>query len=106
MKLYFETVHSLHDKIVNKEIKAAEVAQAVVSRLEETEGKVGAYLDVESEKALNAAKKTDEKIAKGEEIGFLEGIPGAIKDNICTKGVKTTCASKILENFVMQIMIQ
>ena len=100
MKLYFETVHDLHDKIVNKEIKAAEVAEAVVSRLEETEGKVGAYLDVESEKALNAAKLTDEKIAKGEEIGFLEGIPGAIKDNICTKGVKTTCASKILENFI------
>ena len=71
MKLYFETVHGIHDKIVNKEIKAAEVAEAVVSRLEETEGKVGAYLDVESEKALNAAKLTDEKIAKGEPIGFL-----------------------------------
>ena len=59
-----------------------------------------AYLTITREEALAQAKAVDEKIAKGEEIAFLEGIPGAIKDNICTKGIKTTCASKILQKFV------
>ncbi|MBR0328397.1 MAG: Asp-tRNA(Asn)/Glu-tRNA(Gln) amidotransferase subunit GatA, partial [Selenomonadaceae bacterium] len=61
---------------------------------------VQAYLTVTRDEALAQAKAVDEKIARGEEIAFLEGIPGAIKDNICTKGVKTTCASKILQKFV------
>lgn len=100
MELYFETAHNLHDKLVNKEVSATELTESVISRLEESEKNIGAYLTVTKETALEAAKKTDEKIAKGETIGFLEGIPGAIKDNICTKDVKTTCASKILENFV------
>ncbi len=100
MEIYFETAHNLHDKLVNKEVTATEIANAVIDRLEKTEENIGAYLTVTKETALEAAKKTDEKIAKGETIGFLEGIPGGIKDNICTKGVKTTCASKILENFV------
>ncbi len=100
MEIYFETAHNLHDKLVNKEVTATEIANAVIDRLEKTEENIGAYLTVTKETALEAAKKTDAKIAKGETIGFLEGIPGGIKDNICTKGVKTTCASKILENFV------
>ena len=100
MEIYFETAHNLHDKLVNKEVTATEITNAVIDRLEETEENIGAYLTVTKETALENAKKTDEKIAKGENIGFLEGIPGGIKDNICTKGVKTTCASKILENFV------
>lgn len=100
MELFFETAHNLHDKLVNKEVTAKEVAESVIGKLENTEENIGAYLTVTKETAIEAAKKTDEKIAKGDVIGFLEGIPGAIKDNICTKGVKTTCASKILENFV------
>ena len=100
MELYFETAHNLHDKLLNKEISAVELTNAVISRLDDCEENIGAYLAVTKETALEAAKKTDEKIAKGEAIGFLEGIPGGVKDNICTKGVKTTCASKILENFI------
>lgn len=100
MDLYFETAASLHDMLKNKKITATELTEAVIKRLDATEKNIGAYLTVTKENAMAAAKKTDEKIAKGEEIGFLEGIPGGVKDNICTKGVKTTCASKILENFV------
>ncbi|MCI6098500.1 MAG: Asp-tRNA(Asn)/Glu-tRNA(Gln) amidotransferase subunit GatA, partial [Selenomonadaceae bacterium] len=74
--------------------------EAVLARIDEVEGDVQAYLTVTRDEALAQAKAVDEKIARGEEIAFLEGIPGAIKDNICTKGVKTTCASRILQKFV------
>ncbi|MCI7091059.1 MAG: Asp-tRNA(Asn)/Glu-tRNA(Gln) amidotransferase subunit GatA [Veillonellaceae bacterium] len=86
--------------LVNKEITSLELTQAVLARIDEVEGDVQAYLTITREEALAQAKAVDGKIAKGEEIAFLEGIPGAIKDNICTKGIKTTCASKILQKFV------
>jgi aspartyl-tRNA(Asn)/glutamyl-tRNA(Gln) amidotransferase subunit A len=86
--------------LVNKEITAVALTEDVLKRIDEVEGDVKAYLTITRDEALAQAKAVDEKIAKGEEISFLEGIPGAIKDNICTKGIKTTCASKILEHFV------
>lgn len=100
MKLFEQPAHVLHDMLVNKEITSLELTQAVLARIDEVEGDVQAYLTITREDALAQAKAVDEKIAKGEEIAFLEGIPGAIKDNICTKGIKTTCASKILQKFV------
>lgn len=100
MKLFEQPAHVLHDMLVNKEITSLELTQAVLARIDEVEGDVQAYLTITREEALAQAKAVDEKIAKGEEIAFLEGIPGAIKDNICTKGIKTTCASKILQKFV------
>lgn len=100
MKLFEQPAHVLHDMLVNKEITSLELTQAVLARIDEVEGDVQAYLTITREEALAQAKTVDEKIAKGEEIAFLEGIPGAIKDNICTKGIKTTCASKILQKFV------
>ena len=100
MKLFEQPAHVLHDMLVNKEITSLELTQAVLARIDEVEGDVQAYLTITREEALVQAKAVDEKIAKGEEIAFLEGIPGAIKDNICTKGIKTTCASKILQKFV------
>ena len=86
--------------LVNKEITSVELTQDVLSRIDEVEGDVEAYLTITREEALAQAEAVDKKIAAGEAISFLEGIPGAIKDNICTKGVKTTGASKILEHFV------
>ena len=100
MKLYEQPAHVLHDMLVNKEITALQLTEAVLARIDEVEGDVKAYLTITRDEAIAQAKAVDEKIAKGEEISFLEGIPGAIKDNICTKGVKTTCASQILKNFV------
>lgn len=100
MRLYEKPAHELHEMLVKKEITSVELTEDVLSRIDEVEGEVKAYLTITREEALAQAKAVDEKIARGEEISFLEGIPGAIKDNICTKGMKTTCASKILENFV------
>lgn len=100
MKLFEQPAHVLHDMLVNKEITSLELTEAVLARIDEVEGDVQAYLTITRDEAIAQAKAVDEKIARGEEIAFLEGIPGAIKDNICTKGVKTTCASRILQKFV------
>ena len=100
MKLFEQPAHVLHDMLVNKEITSLELTEAVLARIDEVEGDVQAYLTVTRDEAIAQAKAVDEKIARGEELAFLEGIPGAIKDNICTKGVKTTCASRILQKFV------
>lgn len=100
MTLWNKPAHELHDLLVKKEISATELTQDVLARMDAVEGKVKAFLTITKEQALEQAKAVDEKIVAGENISFLAGIPGAVKDNICTKGVRTTCASKILENFV------
>ena len=100
MKLYDKPAHVLHDMLREKKISAVELTKDVLERLEAVEDEVGAYLTVTREAALEQAEAVDKKIAGGEELSFFAGIPGALKDNICTQGVKTTCASKILENFV------
>ena len=100
MDLYKLTAHELHDKLVNKEISSVELTENVYSRIDEVEDKVQAYVTLDKENALAQAKKVDEKIAAGETIAPLAGIPGAIKDNICTKGLLTTCSSKMLTNVV------
>lgn len=100
MDLYKLTAHELHDKLVKKEISSVELTENVYSRIDEVEDKVQAYVTLDKENALAQAAKVDAKIAAGEEIAPLAGIPGAIKDNICTKGLLTTCSSKMLDNVV------
>ena len=100
MDLYNKTAHELHDLLQAKKISAAELTANVLARVDDVESKIGAYLAITRDKAQADAKAVDEKISRGEKIFPLEGIPCAVKDNICTKGIKTTCASKILENFV------
>ncbi len=100
MALYDKPAHELHDLLTKREISAAELTRDVLARHDATEKEVGAYLTVLPEAAMAQAEAVDKKIAAGGDIAYFEGIPGAVKDNICTKGVKTTCASKILENFV------
>ena len=100
MKLYNKSAHELHEMLVGKEISSKELTEAVLARMDETEDRIHAYITETRDIALRQAAAADERIARGEQISYFEGIPGVIKDNICTKGVKTTCASKMLENFV------
>lgn len=100
MELFKLTAHELSDMLKSKEVSSVEITKSVIDRIENVENKIESYITTTPELALETAKVVDDKIAKGEEISPLEGIPMAIKDNICTDGIKTTCASKMLENFV------
>ena len=84
----------------NKEVSAIELANAAFARIAEVDDKLGAFNSLTKEAALETAKKDDEKIAKGEELPLLAGVPLALKDNMNMIGSKTTASSKILENFV------
>lgn len=100
MNLYKKTAHELHELLQAKEISALDLTENIFERIDAKEKDICAYLEITKSQAEETAKLVDEKISRGEKISALEGIPCAIKDNICTKGIKTTCASKILENFV------
>ncbi|MBR1420776.1 MAG: Asp-tRNA(Asn)/Glu-tRNA(Gln) amidotransferase subunit GatA [Selenomonadaceae bacterium] len=100
MKLFEKSAAELHDLLVEKKVSAREIVEDQFTRIESVEKDVQAFLTLTKDLAIDQAQKVDEKIARGESISDLEGIPLAVKDNICTKGIKTTCASKILENFV------
>lgn len=100
MDLLKITAHKLHDMLAAKEISAVEICRAALDRIERLEGKLKAFITVTGELALSQARAVDGMIASGGEIPPLAGIPIAIKDNMCTEGIKTTCASKILYNFV------
>lgn len=86
--------------LLNKEVSAVELTEEVYKNIENLDEKIGAYNSLTKECALETAKAVDEKIAKGEELPALAGIPLALKDNINLKSYKTTASSKILENFV------
>jgi aspartyl-tRNA(Asn)/glutamyl-tRNA(Gln) amidotransferase subunit A len=94
------SIRELHNQLVNKERSAVEITTEALNRIQAVEPKLHSFLCVTAERALEQARKVDAKIASGEEIGILAGIPIGIKDNMCTKGITTTCASRILENFV------
>ena len=93
------TVKQLAKALEQKELSARDAAEAYFSAIGQKDGDVGAYLTVTRELALHQAT-VDEKRARGEKLPALAGIPCGIKDNICTRGTTTTCASKMLEHFV------
>ncbi|MER3432615.1 MAG: Asp-tRNA(Asn)/Glu-tRNA(Gln) amidotransferase GatCAB subunit A [Leptolyngbya sp. ERB_1_1] len=94
------SIRELHQQLIGKERSAVEIVQESLSQIQALEPMLHSFLQVTSDRALAQAKQIDAKIAQGDEIGLLAGIPIGIKDNLCTKGVPTTCASKILQNFV------
>ena len=94
------TAHELHDMLKAREVSSREITRSVLDRISAVEPQVRAYVTVTEEEALKAAQAIDEVIGQGAEIGPLTGIPVAIKDNMCTKGVLTTCSSRILHNYV------
>ncbi len=99
MNLYELTLHEARDLLDKKEISSRELTRSVLDRIEAVDGQVGAYLTVAADSALAQADAADRAIAEGG-ISPLTGIPLAIKDVLCTRGLRTTCASRILENFI------
>jgi aspartyl-tRNA(Asn)/glutamyl-tRNA(Gln) amidotransferase subunit A len=100
VELHKLTAHELHDRLAAKEVSAAEITAAVFARIDAVEDKVRAYITQTRDLAMAQARAADDTIRRGETVAPLAGIPGALKDNMCVKGVKTTCASRILANFV------
>ncbi len=83
-----------------REVSAVEAAKAYLDEIEKNDGQIGAYLTVTADAAIKEAIESDARRARGEARSPFDGVPAGIKDNICTKGVRTTCASKMLENYV------
>lgn len=100
MELFELTAHELSEMIKNKKVSATELTESLISRIKETDINIGSMITFCEEKAIKEAKRVQTKIDKGEPISSLSGIPMALKDNICTEGIATTCASKMLHNFV------
>ena len=100
MSLLDCTAVELAAKIKAGEVTAVEAMQAVVAQIEKSEDKLNCYVTFDKERALQAAAKADDDIKAGKLTGPLAGVPFAIKDNMCTEGMLTTCSSKILGNFV------
>lgn len=100
MNLYDLTLHEAHEKITNKEISAKDLLDSIYDRIDNVENKVNSYITLSREKAYKEAEEFDKYISERKKVSNLAGIPMAVKDNICTKGVRTTCASKMLDNFI------
>jgi aspartyl-tRNA(Asn)/glutamyl-tRNA(Gln) amidotransferase subunit A len=100
MDFYNLTIHELRDMLRKGETTSLAVTGSVLGRIRAVDGKVKAYITVTEELALRQAEQADKRIKSGDIPSALLGIPIAVKDNMCTEGIKTTCASKILGNFV------
>jgi aspartyl-tRNA(Asn)/glutamyl-tRNA(Gln) amidotransferase subunit A len=100
MNLASLTIHGARERLRKREISAVELAEAVFQRVADTDDKVRAYITLCRDAAVIQARRADEILKTGEGAGPLTGIPIALKDNFLTRGIKTTCASKILGNFV------
>lgn len=92
-------IAQLHKGLVNKEFSCMELTEKYIKAINKDNEALNAYVTVTPETAVETARKVDEKIAGGKEIGLLEGIPMTLKDNISTNGIRTTCCSKILEDY-------
>ncbi len=95
------TISEARERLQRREISAVQLTQAVLDRVREVDERIGAYITVSAEPALEQARAADQRIAGGDSAP-LTGIPLSIKDIICTRGIPTTCASRILRDFIPQ----
>lgn len=100
MELCDKSAVELSQMLKNKEISSRDITESVVKRIEDNEETINAFITKTIDTALKQADEADKRIAGGEATSRLNGIPIALKDNLCTRGIRTTCASKILENYV------
>ena len=101
-KLFQLTLKEASDKLNSGEITSLQLTKSVLARIEEVEPKVEAFITITKDLALKQAKKSDQRRDKGQEFSSIDGIPIAVKDLYCTKGIRTTAASKILDDFIPQ----
>lgn len=100
LKVETMTIEDIRQGLKEKRFTARELVSSYIDRIKKLDGDIQAFLTLQEEEALRDAEIIDGKIARGEDVGLLGGVPVAVKDNICTRGIKTTCASKILEDFI------
>ena len=100
MSLYTLQVEQVIQGIKSREFSVEEYISQIFERIEKVEPKINAFVTLNKEEGLNRARRLDKKIREGEQNGPLAGVAFSIKDNICTKGMKTTCASKMLESYI------
>lgn len=100
MNLYEKSAYELSGMLKNKQTSSVEITKSVFDRIESVEEKVDSYVTLNKENALKKAEEVDQKLSNGDVLSPLAGIPIGIKDNISTKGLKTTCSSKMLENYI------
>ena len=100
MELFELTAHQLSDLLKSKKISAVELTKSVLDRVDKVDSKVGSYITICKEEAVKRAEEVQTRIDKGDAVSPLAGIPMALKDNMCTKGIATTCGSKMLNNFI------
>ena len=100
MELHQKTLHEISTDLRAKKVSSVELTRAVMDHLEKVEPKVQAFITITRENALRQAAEADKRLASGLDLTPLTGVPIAIKDLLCTKGIRTTCASRMLENFV------
>lgn len=93
------TISKIHEMLVSKQCSCTELTKSYLDEIEKSNGELNAYVNITGEEALKTAEQVDKKIRGGEEIGMLEGVPMTLKDNISTKGIETTCCSKILTGY-------
>jgi len=99
-RLFELTAFEITQRMKNGELSAVEYISALLQRINDIDPEIHAYLTVTEDMALKKAKEIDAKLKRGEKLGKLCGVGMAVKDNICTKDIKTTCSSKALENFI------
>ncbi len=102
MQLTDLTIREAHELLTAKKLSSVELTQAMLDRIHDVDKKIKSYVTITDDLALEQARKADERIAKGENVTPLTGIPFSMKDCISTRNVRTTCSSKILENYVPQ----